>query len=79
MRRNDLDLALYLAGLAGRLNAAARRRFGHALLLVRPYRTPAAIPAMAPAFAGEPFAACQGAGPRSPKGRTSIDRNPVRA
>lgn len=74
MRRNVLDLRLHLAQLAARLNAAARRRFGHALLNVRPFRTPEALPVViSVAMYGE----CAQPGTRSPKGRDPLEpRNP---
>lgn len=74
MRRNVLDLQLYLARLAARLNAAARRTFGHSLLNVRPFRTPEAIPVVTSvAMYGE----CAPTATRSPKGRDPLaSRNP---
>jgi hypothetical protein len=63
MRRTALALDLYLARLAGLLNAAARRRWARSLLTVRPYRTPAASPVAILATIGQPC------GQRSPKGR----------
>lgn len=70
MRRNDLDLSLYLARLAARLNAAARRRWAHSLLNVRPFRTPEAIPVAMTTECAQP-------GMRPSKGRDSLEsRNP---
>ncbi len=70
MRRNDLELSLHLARLAARLNAAARRRWVHSLLNVRPFRTPEAIPVAMTTGCAQP-------GPRTPKGRDPLEsRNP---
>ena len=73
MRRNDLDLSLYLARLAERLNAAARRRWVHMLLNVRPYRTPEATPVAI--ATGCPLTGL----PAVPKGRTSLEARQSRA